>query len=452
MQLRKMTSILREPIPREMQALLAARWQELPEELKTDWQVVGKHHVHCGYTMGPAYCSFGCTHCYLPKNANQAPLPTLAEMKEQIDANRRLLGPGGGLQITGGDVVDAYLRADRGSDLVEILRYANDVGVVPMLMTHGQKLLEQPDYLTELVRRGGLRKLAVHIDITMAGRPGFPIGSLKSESDLHPLRERFVELVLKTRRDTRVGFFAAHTVTVTEKNLGSVAEILRWLKADRRRLDAFRLVSFQTEADVGRTRFSARPVTAEAVWGEICAGVGVELSRDNLWFGHPDCSNMTSLLVLFPEGRVINMIPADEESRTYWSEILRLFGGIGARGESFSESVLRKAVVAAKNPSILAKTARYALHRLREEGVGLGLLSKLATRKVGGLNIVLHNFMSAAQLQAGGEAIDKRLKACSFRGAVKLNGHWEAVPMCEMNIRERETLYDIQIERLRAAG
>ena len=452
MQLSKVASILREPIPREMRALLAARWQELPEDLRTDWQVVGKHHVHCGYTLGPAYCSFGCTHCYLPKNANQAPLPSLVEMKEQIDANRRLLGPGGGLQITGGDVVDAYLRADRGGELIDILRYANDAGVVPMLMTHGQKLLENPAYLADLVRKGSLRKLAVHIDITMAGRPGFPIGTLRSEADLHPLREQFVELVLKTRRDTRVGFFAAHTVTVTEKNLGSAAEILRWLKADRRRLDAFRLVSFQTEADVGRTRFSQRPVTAEAVWAEICAGVGVELSRDNLWFGHPDCSNMTSLLVLFPDGRVINMIPADPDSRAYWSEILRLFGGIGARGESFAESVLRKAVVAVKNPSILAQTARYALRRLREAEVGLGILPKLVTGRVGGLNIVLHNFMSASQLEAGGPEIEKRLKSCSFRGAVKKNGHWEAVPMCEMNIKERETLYDIQIGGLRKAG
>ncbi len=105
--MRRLFSILTEPIPAEMRALLAKRWNELPSELQTEWQAVGRHVVHCGYTMGAAPCSFGCTHCYLPKNANRVPLPSLDEMEAQIDANRRLSGPGSGLQITGGDVVDA---------------------------------------------------------------------------------------------------------------------------------------------------------------------------------------------------------------------------------------------------------------------------------------------------------------------------------------------------------
>ena len=49
--------------------------------------------------------------------------PSLAQMKEQIDANRRFQGPGGGLQITGGDVADAYWRAGRQNELIEIVRY-----------------------------------------------------------------------------------------------------------------------------------------------------------------------------------------------------------------------------------------------------------------------------------------------------------------------------------------
>ena len=155
--MRKLISLLKEPISAEKRDLLRARWQELPAELQVEWQVVGKHHVHCGYTLGPSYCSFGCTHCYLPSNANRVPLPSLAEMKAQVDANRRLIGPGGGLQITGGDVVDAYWRANRVDELVTIIRYANDAGVVPMLMTHGQVLLEHPDVLERLVRHAGLR-------------------------------------------------------------------------------------------------------------------------------------------------------------------------------------------------------------------------------------------------------------------------------------------------------
>ena len=307
----------------EMKSLLRTRWESLPAELRTDWQVAGRHLVACGYTLGAAYCSLGCTHCYLPSNANQVPLPSLEEMKAQVDANRRMIGPGGGLQITGGDVVDAYWRAGRTEELIAIIRYANDAGVVPMLMTHGQVLLENPDYFARLVRAGGLRKIAFHIDITQAGRPGFPMSSLKDETDLHPLRRAFVDLIHEVRGKTGVKFFAAHTATVTERNIESIHEIPRWMITDPRHLDAFRMVSFQTEADVGRTRFSRSPVTPELAWSRICRGAGIDLPKDNLWFGHPDCSRMSTLLVLFPEGRVLNLIPSDPESRAFWSTILR---------------------------------------------------------------------------------------------------------------------------------
>ncbi len=48
--------------------------------------------------------------------------------------------------------ISAEKRALLRDELVTIIRYANDAGVVPMLMTHGQVLLEHPDYLERLVR------------------------------------------------------------------------------------------------------------------------------------------------------------------------------------------------------------------------------------------------------------------------------------------------------------
>lgn len=435
-------SILSEPVPQELRSFLDARMRELPAELRTELQVAGRHFTHCGYIMGPSYCSFGCTHCYLPKNANRVPLPTLDEMKSQIDANRRLIGPGGGLQITGGDVVDAYWRAGRAGDLAILLRYANRAGLVPMLMTHGQVLLENPDYLDHLVRYGGLRKLALHIDITQAGRPGFPIQAQKREADLHPLRELFVDLLLGVRRRTGVKFFAAHTVTVCERNLESVADIPRWLMADPRHLEAFRMVSFQTEAAVGRTRELSSPVSAEEVWRQIQEGVGIDLSRENLWFGHPDCSNMTTLMVIYPEGRVVNLIPADTESRKFWAAVLRVFGGIGSRGGNLIESGLTVLSAWARHPSFSLGLLRYIRHRLREERLGPRFLGHLLRGRVRGLNIVMHNFMSRQDLTAPrSEIVEKRLAACAFRGAYRRNGQWEAVPMCEMNANFREAQY-----------
>jgi hypothetical protein len=139
------------PVDREKELLLRERWNSLPAELRTPNQVSGRHLTHCGFTTGASYCSFHCTHCYLPKNANQVPMPLLAQMKEQIDANRRFQGPGGGLQITGGDVADAYFKTGRQDELVEIVRYAVDTGLVPMLMTHGQTLIEHPEFLERLM-------------------------------------------------------------------------------------------------------------------------------------------------------------------------------------------------------------------------------------------------------------------------------------------------------------
>ncbi len=450
----KLIGLLREPISMEKRALLEARWSELPADLRVGWQVVGQHHVHCGYTLGPSFCSFGCSHCYLPRNANRVPLPSLAEMKAQVDANRRTVGAGGGLQITGGDVVDAYWREDRQDELIRIVRYANDAGVVPMVMTHGQRLLEHPDYLARLVSEGGLRKLAIHIDITMAGRPGYPVGSLDSEADLHPLRERFVDLILQVRRRTGVRFSAAHTVTVTERNIESVAEIMRWLISDPRHLDAFRMISLQPEADVGRTRLSKLPVTPEQTWREVCAGVGLDLPRDSFLVGHPDCSHLSSLLVLYPSAspetpRVINLFDDDDTSRYFLSSMLATFGGIGARGESHSEANLRRLGLVLRYPSSLWRVARFAGFIARREGVGFVDLVRvlLGRGHFRVLSVVQHNFMSAAEVaEPRSERVEKRLAACSFRGAVRRRGDWVDVPMCAMNANEREDLYSAQID------
>jgi hypothetical protein len=453
MGLRRILEVLREPIPAETRALLAARWRELPEELRSDRQVVGRHWVHCGYTLGPAYCSFGCTHCYLPANANRVPLPALSAMKEQIDANRRLLGPGGGLQLTGGDVVDAYWRAGRAEELVTVVRHAADSGLVPMVMTHGQVFLENPDYLARLVRVGGLRKLALHVDITQAGRPGFPIARLRSEADLHPLREAFVELIRAVRRSTGIGFYAAHTVTVAERNLGSIADLLRWYVADSCRPDALRTLSFQTEAAVGRTRFSAVPVTPDRVWREICRGVGVELPRDALAFGHPDCSSAATLLVLYPERRVLEALPTDEAGRAIWAAALEVFGGCGGRGERRFEAVLQKLALLSRHPRLVRQALAYLPRRLRQEGLSFpGLAARLAAGRVRAFNVVLHNFMGRAEIEAGSETVAKRLAACSLRGAVRRDGRWVAVPMCELNAGLREELYAGEITGERRPG
>src|SRR5438477_10541010 len=256
----------RDPIVEEKARVLKERWDSLPRELQIPNQISGRHLTHCGFILGASYCSFHCTHCYLPKNANRVPIPSLADIKEQIDANRRFQGPGGGLQITGGDVADAYWKSGRDDELIEIVRYAISVGSIPMLMTHGQTLIEHPEFLERLMVEGGLRQVSVHVDMTQAGRHGFPIGRIKCEADLHPVRQAFTDLALRIREKTGLLLEYALSFTVTRRNIDDVPAVIRWYVADSKRSDVWRVLSCPSEADTGRTIFSERHITPDDVW------------------------------------------------------------------------------------------------------------------------------------------------------------------------------------------
>jgi hypothetical protein len=415
------------PIDPEKQALLRVRWNSLPNELRTPNQLAGRHLTHCGFITGASYCSFRCTHCYLPKNANEVPIPSLALMKEEIAANRRLQGPGAGLQITGGDVADAYWRAGRAHELIEIVRYAVAAGMVPMLMTHGQTLLEHPEFLDALVIEGGLRQMAVHIDMTQAGRHGYPVNCLTSEGDLHPLRERFTELALDLRERTGLPFELAHNCTVTARNLDSVSEIVRWFLADPQRSRIWRILSFQPEANTGRTIFSRNPVTPAMVWERLCEGMRLVLDGSAFLGGHPDCNQGTTLLVDQRSGEYLPILPDDRKTRALFSEILETIGAISTMT---TESLLpyRVAGALARHPSLALRSGARALELVASGKIPGRFLPALITGKAHTLNIGTHNFMHASQVASApnNAVIQARLDACVLNGAVKIHacGVW----------------------------
>ena len=102
---------------------------------------------------------------------------------------------------------------------------------------------------------GGLRQVAVHIDMTQAGRHGYPINRIRSEADLHPIREAFTQLGLGLREKTGLPLEFAHNCTVTGRNVEFVPQIVRWALEKPERTNLWRLFSFQPEADTGRTLF-----------------------------------------------------------------------------------------------------------------------------------------------------------------------------------------------------
>ncbi len=434
----------RHPISGEKADVLRRRWAELPEELRTPNQISGRHLTHCGFTLGASYCSFHCTHCYLPKNANEVPIPSLEQMREQIDANRRFQGPGGGLQITGGDVADAYWRSGRQAELVEIVRYAYSTGLVPMVMTHGQTLIEHPEFLERLIVEGGLRQIAIHIDMTQAGRHGFPIGRIKTEADLHPVRETFTELAQKLRAKTGAPIEFAHNCTVTRRNIEHVPEIIRWFLANPERTHIWRMLSFQPEADTGRTIFSEKPITPADVWEKICEATALPLRRDATIFGHPDCNSWSSLLIARPGGEFAPLLPDDAKWDAIFGDVLARIGGLSLVTDDAGTPPYRLAGVLAQNPLLALRLAAYLGGHFLSGKFPRALLAALLKGQVHTLGIGIHNFMDAAKTAtaAADPVIKSRLDSCVFKGAVKRDGEWTAVPMCQMNQERWSRVYE----------
>ncbi len=320
-----------------------------------------------------------------------------------------------------------------------------------MLMTHGQTLLEHPEFLEALVIDGGLRQVAVHIDMTQAGRHGYPINRLTSEVDLHPIREAFTKLAREIRARTGAPLELAHNCTVTERNIDSVAEVVRWFLADPRRSRIWRILSFQPEANTGRTIFSQHPVTPPLVWQKICDGIGLPLNGSAYLGGHPDCNQGASLLVEQRRGRYLPLLPNDEKTKRLFAEILETLGAISTMTTDGDGSLpFRAAGAFARHPGLALRTAARALALLANGAIPLPFLRALATGRAHTINIGTHNFMDASRVaNAPNDPVTRaRLDACVFKGAVKnrANGEWEAVPMCAMNQSRWSELY---AERLR---
>jgi len=275
----------------ERKSLLRARWDTLPSELKLSNQLAGKTAVACGATHHVMErCNFSCTCCYLGAEANKTePLP-FVEVKEQLDTLRRELGLAGQVQITAGEVTLLPL-----VELGKIIEYALSIGLDPMVMSHGQRFLDEPEYLIDLVRVYGLRKISVHIDTTQRGRR--ETNSNMTEKDLHSVRDQFAALIRRVRSETGANLKAASTVTVTDSNLEEVGEITRWFFDNA---DAFRLLSFLPVADVGRTRKAQGSLSVErdGLWSNIYQTCGQKINRRPLQFGHRECNNLVPLLLV----------------------------------------------------------------------------------------------------------------------------------------------------------
>lgn len=438
--------LLRQPIPEEKRRLLRDLWEGLSDDLRRlPGQGLGRQTTGCGATIGVMpRCDFDCRGCYLGADANAAaPLPDEAVLA-QLDHLRQALGPKGNVQITDGEVT-----LSPRPELLRIVRHARAVGLIPMLMTHGDTFRRQPELLRELVSTAGLTELSIHVDSLQRGRRE-PYASARSEAALMPLREELAGHLRQVRRDTGVRLRAAMTLTVSEDNLAEVPAVVRWTLANR---DVFVLISFQPLAHVGRTRGDLRGVAVDRLWARIdealaplgaAAGPG---GPGTFQVGHPDCTRMQMLLLVETPGRPLRAIPLARPWSRRDQEVIegyfaRDLGGVVFRDDPPFHRLARGVGFFLQAPGwLLGPALRWAHARLREAGVRpIPLLAQLllGRARIDPFTVVSHHFMTAAELAT--PRGKERLDACVFR--VPVAG--ELRPMCEVNANGlRDRVYRI---------
>ncbi|MEP4377791.1 MAG: radical SAM protein [Alphaproteobacteria bacterium] len=429
--------LVRTPVSPETRASLDAAWTRLDPRFRTANQMYGRHEEGCGATIGVMpKCDFACRGCYLGADANRTPALSVEDVKAQLDLLRAELGPWGNVQLTDGEVA---LRPVE--EVIEILRHARNIELIPMLMSHGDGFLRDPDLLKHLMIEGGLEELSLHIDTTQRGRRDRDFRHATREAELMALRKEFAAMIRRVRRETGRTLRVASTVTVTRDNLPEVGDIVRFAQANA---DVFRMVALLPVAQVGRTEDGIGRITADALWAEIARGLSIEETNRsqitaNQWFmAHPDCSRfvigMTAALGSGDGGQ--RFVPLSPESsardRYFLDRLFANFAGATFRADRPAEAAARLFGMFIRAPRFflwdMPVTAWGWARRFDPERPIRFALRVLTGRiRLHRFSVVAHHFMSADELDTpNGRA---RIDQCAFQ--VPIDG--ELRSMCEVN-------------------
>jgi hypothetical protein len=422
------------PVHPETRAALQRRWAELPDAVKTPAQALGQHAVGCEGTHGVfPRCNLACTPCYHSRDANRVAVDgghTRREVAGQMALHRRLRGPRAHAQLIGGEVT--LLPPEDHAATLEVMR---DNGREPMSMTHGDFDYE---YLEALAvgadgrRRFGRLSFAGHFDMMMFGRR--EIARPVDEAALNPYRERFVAMFERLRSEHGVRFFLAHNMTVTPRNVGQIADVVRSCRET-----GFGLFSFQPAAFVGddrRWHEGYRDTSGDEVWAEIERGAGARLPFRALQIGDERCNRTAYGFYVGPQyyPAFDDLDPADLRLRDTFFE---RFGGVSFSGTDIPALTVKVCRVLARHPSTAVPFLDWARRRLRQ----IGLLD-LVRHGVRPVTFVMHSFMDAADVAPAWEALQRgevcdeprlrdtqdRLRACSYAMAHPETG--TLVPAC----------------------
>lgn len=422
------------PVDPEFAQSLARRWESLPEQVRTPAQVVGRHAVGCEGTHGVfPRCNLACTPCYHSRDANRVAVSgqhTVEQVREQMALLQKVRGPQAHAQLIGGEV--SLLPPD---DHFAALSTMAEHGRIPMSMSHGDF---DDDYLQALVLDDhGRRRLkrvsfAGHFDSLMFGRRG--IERPPDESSLNPYRQRFTEMFRRVCTPHRVRYFLAHNMTVTPRNVGQVAQVVRDCHGY-----GFGMFSFQPAAYVGdhrRWHEDYRAMTDDDVWAEIERGVGTRLPYRVFQTGDERC-NRSAYGFYLGDTWLPLLDDRDPRDLATRDAFLAYLGGVGFSSTPLPLLAVKLARVVAAHPVVIRHATEWVARLIRRTGV-----APLLRHRVRPVTFVMHSFMDAADvapawelLQQGQRSDDpqiaatqERLQACFYAMAHPETG--ELVPAC----------------------
>jgi 7,8-dihydro-6-hydroxymethylpterin dimethyltransferase len=365
-----------------------------------DNQVLGRRSaIGCVALEITQRCNLDCTLCYLSENSERVKDVPMAELFRRIDEIAERYGPRTPVQITGGDPT---LRPR--SELVAIVRYTREKGLLPALMTNGIKASRG---LLEELSAAGLNDVAFHVDVTQERR------GYRSEADLHAVREEYIE------RARGLPLAVIFNTTVCEANFGEVPDLVRFF---RRHAGVVGMASFQLQADTGRgvLRERDRGISLDSVRRQIEAGAGTSISWNTALIGHPQCHRGGLLLEV--NGNLYDFNDDPELFNRFLSDFSEV-----VMDRRYPGRVARTLLAAAlRRPVWLARAARFVaprVWRMRRDLIA-------ARGRVHKLTFFVQNFMDAGSLDP------ERIDACSFM-VMTANG---PVSMCAHNARRDEFL------------
>ncbi len=386
------------PSPQETRSAALDRARKRMGPLFQANQVLGRRNaIGCVALEITQRCNLDCTLCYLSENSERVKDIPIQEVLRRIDRIHEQYGAPTAVQITGGDPT---LR--KREELVEIVRYTREKGLLPTLMTNGIKATR--DMLEELAA-AGLNDVAFHVDVTQE-RKGY-----RTEADLDPIREEYIE------RARGIPIAVIFNTTVCRENFDEIPDMVRFF---RKHADVVGMASFQLQADTGRgvLRERDRVISLQTVREQIVAGAGIPISWDTILIGHPGCHRIG--ITLEANGNLHDL----NDDPQFFNRFLTDFQHVMLDRREPRRAVSALMAEVRRQPGFAWQALRFAGRKLWNMRQDL-----LASRgRVHKLSFFVQNFMDATALEP------ERIHACSFM-VMTANG---PVSMCAHNAKRDE--------------